>query len=265
MLSVASKKVRSLRLGGLLLSTLALMFTTAQAGDNNVIDAVQPIPHSEMTIASGDGVVKAVLSCGTSRYAHAVLGDAIEAGCLTVEGSDGDIYTAMLPEHQVFEDLIPRIADVDGDGQNDVVVVRSDSDGGAALAIYTIKNEALEELAATPPIGRSFRWLAPVGIADFNGDKKTDVAYIQTPHIGGILKVWTFGDDGFEQIAEKKGFSNHSIGSSRVSTAKLVDYNNDGVMDMALPDQRRKNTVWVTLSPELQILDSKPYKVSYFD
>lgn len=232
-------------------------------------DSHVPIPHSTIAVANGAGIVKAMLSCATDRYAHGVLGDVIEAGCLIVEDEFRAVYQLDLPEHQVFEDLIPRIADINGDDQNDVVLVRSDSRKGAALSIYSLRRSnsetILEELAVTPPIGTANRWLAPFGIADFNNDGATDIAYIQTPHIGGILKVWSIIHGEFQQLVESRGYSNHSIGDIRVSTAKIADYNDDGVMDMALPDQRRLKTVWVTLNPELSVIGSKPYKLDHFD
>ncbi len=224
-----------------------------------------PIPDSIVASSSGKGIVAAMFSCETERYAHAVLGDGIEAGCLIVLDESDRSFTIELPQTQVFEDLEPRIADMNGDGFNDVLVIRSDESAGAAIAIYQIKNDEVVELAATPPIGTPFRWLAPVGIADFNNDAQLDIAYVQTPHIGGILKVWSIIGNEFEQLAELRGFSNHSIGSKRVSTARIIDYNDDGVMDIALPDQSRQKTVWLTLIPELRVLDSQPYRQSYFD
>lgn len=228
-----------------------------------------PIIHSEVTKSDGNGIVKAMLSCATERYAHGVLGDAIEAGCLVVEDDEGSVFKLELPESQVFEDLIPRIADVNADGQNDVVVVRSEQGLGAALAVYNLQlnnsTKQLKLLVDTPSIGTGNRWLAPVGIADFTGDGTVDIAYIQTPHIGGILRVWSFVEGDFIEIAQSRGFSNHRIGDTRVSTSKLDDRNNDGVIDIALPDQRRRNTVWVTLFPEFAVLESKPLLLRDFD
>ncbi len=228
-----------------------------------------PIPHSVVSQSSGEGIVKAMLSCATNRYAHAVLGDAIEAACLIIEDESGSVVQLDLPEHQVFEDHIPRIADINADGQNDVILVRSGSRTGAALTVYTLvrtgSDKQLTELAATPAIGTANRWLAPVGIADFNNDGAQDVAYIQTPHIGGILKVWSIIDGDFQEIMQSRGYSNHRIGDTRVSTAKIKDMNNDGVMDIALPDQGRHKTVWITLYPEFTILQSNSYDPNDFD
>ncbi len=257
---------------GLLLPGLCLLgvgIATAATEVPDKFDKAIPIPHSTVATASGAGIVKAMLSCATDRYAHGVLGDAIEAGCLVVEDESARVYQLDLPEHHVFEDLTPRIDDINADGLNDVVLVRSDSQQGAALTVYSLtdapSDRSLYELAATPPIGLANRWLAPVGIADFNNDGAIDIAYVQTPHIGGILKIWSIVDNQFAQIAESRGYSNHGIGSTRVSTAKLVDINNDGVMDIALPDRRWQKTLWVTFHPEFKLLDSKPYLQSYFD
>lgn len=235
---------------------------------NSNFDDNTPIPHSDVSLSNGEGVVKAMLSCATTRYAHAVLGDTIEAGCLLVEDETGLLFQLDLPDHQVFEDLIPRIADINSDGRNDVVLVRSEVGQGAALAVYSIAtgtDKRLAELAATPPIGTGNRWLAPVGIADFNNDGAKDVAYIQTPHIGGILRVWSYSNGTLMEIAQSPGYSNHHIGDTRVSTAKLQDINGDGVIDIALPDQARRNTVWVTLFPEFKVLRSNEYSLSDFD
>lgn len=246
-------------------AVLPASFANAGTENDSVFSRAEPIPYSTVSQSSGAGIVKAKLACATERYRHGVLGDTIEAGCLVVEDDNQSAYQLDLPEHEVFEDNLPRIADVDGDGRNDVIVVRSDSSEGAALAVYSIIDGSLQELAATPPIGLSNRWLAPVGVADFNKDGAADVAYVQTPHIGGILKVWSIIDDRFQQIAQARGFSNHSIGATRVSTAKIVDYNQDGVPDIALPDQARNSTVWVTLFPNYAVLDVAPYEETYFD
>ena len=237
------------------------------------------IPHSTVATAAGVGINKATLACATDRYAHGVLGDSIEAACLVLENEQGEQFTVELPVSEVFEDLEPRISDIDNNGSNDVVVVRSDSRYGAALVVYSIKGDSAIELFATPPIGRANRWLAPVGVADFNADGQPDIAYVQTPHIGGILKVWSVIDGEFQQFAEKNGFSNHSIGSRRVSTARIVDHNSDGIADIALPDQRRRNTIWLSLNPDIisgndnsgnaivepVVIDQKAYDEAYFE
>lgn len=229
----------------------------------------QPIPHGEIAKASGAGALQAWFSCPTTRYRHAVLGDNIEGGCLLVKDETGVLIRYELEERYVFEDVTPRLADIDGDNRNDVIAVRSDVNLGAALVVYSVKNGQLQELAATPPIGRSFRWLAPAGIADFNRDGQNDIAYVETPHLGGLLRLWTFNDGGLKEITSLRGFSNHSIGASRVSLSRVLDHDNDGAPDLALPSFNGQSIEIVSVSqgPTLSItvIDSLPFDPSFFD
>ena len=48
----------------------------------------------------------------TDRYAHGVLGDAIEWGALELTFADGRVSTFTLPKDHVFEDVAPRLADL---------------------------------------------------------------------------------------------------------------------------------------------------------
>jgi hypothetical protein len=121
----------------------------------------------------------------TVRYRHGILGDAIEAGVLAVEREDGGKILFKLGEESVFEDLTPRLYDIDGDSKDEVVVVRSYLDRGAALSIFGLRDGALVHIAEADPIGRPHRWLNPIGAADFNGDGQVELAAVITPHIGG--------------------------------------------------------------------------------
>ncbi|MCV6586099.1 MAG: FG-GAP-like repeat-containing protein [Marinibacterium sp.] len=169
-------------------------------------------------VASGWGTAAVAQISGaafeqpTTRYPHGVLGDAIEYAALRVDGPDGSA-TFELPRDLVFEDLAPRLWDVDGDGAPEVVVVESHVHKGARLAIYGSRGR----LAATPFIGTRFRWLAPVGAADLDGDGHTEIAYIDRPHLARILRIWRFRDGGLEPVAQAGGLSNHRIGEDFIS------------------------------------------------
>lgn len=160
---------------------------------------------------------RACFAAPTGRYAHGVLGDAIEWGALTMTLADGRSATVTLPETRVFEDVAPRLADLDGVAPPEIVVVESSLDGGASLSIYAFDRGALRPYARTADIGRPNRWLAPVGIADLNGDGELDIAYVETPHLAGVLRVWGFAPGGLTRIAAARGFSNHRIGEEFIS------------------------------------------------
>ncbi len=222
------------------LTLLLLSSTTGYAAAEEDCRYVPGPPDAQPAYASEpqDGeIALAWYGQQTTSYQHGVLGDAIEAGRLYVklQNQSGCGLAFTLPEDSVFEDVTPRIADVTGDGANDVIVIESHQQRGASLAVYGIEDSQLVKLASAPYVGKRFRWLAPVGMADFNNDGIDDVAYVQTPHIGGILKIWSFRDSSPQQLASAGGFSNHRIGENFI-TGGIRDCGNG--VEMVLPDQR---------------------------
>lgn len=179
------------------------------------------LPHSEPATGSQD-IVRAWLADPTDRYPHDVLGDRLEAATLVAETRDGTRLRFELPQNRVFEDLTVRLTDLDGDGRDEMLVVESDAEMGAALAIFGIVDERIDRLAATAFIGRRNRWLNPLGVGDFDGDGRLDVALVATPHIGGILRLYRF--EGYQPtlFAEYRGVSTHAIGSTELGLGRVV-------------------------------------------
>ncbi|MBV2358232.1 VCBS repeat-containing protein [Thalassococcus sp. CAU 1522] len=153
-------------------------------------------------------ILRAEYTDPTTRYAHGVLGDAIEYGALELVLDDGTRLRAVLPEDLVFEDIAPRLADLDGDGDAEVVTVEASQTGGGRLAIW----DETGRIGATPHIGQPNRWLAPVGAADLDGDGAVEIAYVDRPHLARVLRVWRFEGGALTEVAALEGFSNHRIG-----------------------------------------------------
>lgn len=197
------------------------------------------LPGSHVARGSND-ITHAWLAEPTGRYRHFVLGAQYEAASLKVALRDGRTLTLRLPATSVFEDRRPRLADLDGDGRDEVVVVRSYLDRGAALAVVGVRGGKLGIVAETPPIGIPHRWLNPAGIADFDGDGRLDVAYVQMPHVLGRLRVWTLGPQGLTEIASMADTSNHALGSGQLGLAAVADFDGDGVSDLAIASLDRR-------------------------
>lgn len=169
---------------------------------------------SDKPSASLDGW-RAEFSEPTTRYGHDVLGGTPEWGKLCLSG-DGYRGCVTLPQSSVFEDIAPRLADMDGDGSPEAVVVESDAASGAALVIYDLQDGSVTK-TATPNIGTRNRWLAPFAIGDFNADGDMDVAYIDRPHLAKTLRVWSYRKGALVEIASLKGLTNHKIGEDFIS------------------------------------------------
>lgn len=162
---------------------------------------------------TADTITDARFTEPTTRYAHGVLGDTIEYGALEFT-TDNTVVTVRLPQDRVFEDLAPRLADVNRDGAREAIDVESHNKSGAQLAIY---DAAGEKIAATPHIGTRFRWLAPIGAADLDGDGHIEIAYIDRPHLAKTLRIWRFKDGGLAEVAALPGLTNHRIGEDFIS------------------------------------------------
>lgn len=149
----------------------------------------------------------------TRRYPHGVLGDDVEYGALVIHAG-GQKVTVTLPQDRVFEDLSPRLADLNGDGSPEIVVVESQAQKGAQLAIYDLNGQ---KIAATPHIGTRNRWLAPAGIGDLDGDGFVEIAYVDRPHLAKTLRIWRFKHGTLTEIATLPGLTNHRIGEDFIS------------------------------------------------
>jgi hypothetical protein len=202
-------------------------------------------------VVSGDrDVARAWLAEPTIRYDHGILGDKIEAGSLVIETRDGKIHTLRLKTDAVFEDLEPRLADLDGDGHDEIIVVKSYLKRGSALAVVALRKGRYEIVAETPPLGGSHRWLNPAGIADFNGDGKTDIALVRQPHVVGELEVWAYADGYLRKAATLPGTANHIIGARALHLSAVADFDGDGIMDIALPSLDRTHLRIVSFAPQ---------------
>jgi hypothetical protein len=174
---------------------------------------------------SGDRDIAWVwLGSPTSRYPHAALGSPQHAASLHVIAgiASAQQQEYSLPLHRVFEDRVPRLVDLDADGRDEIILVQADAQYGAALVVYGLRNGAIAELARGPHAGSSFRWLNPVGFADFDGDGQLDVASVTTPHIGGVLTLHHYRPPRLEPFARTTEVSNHRMGELEQQLAVIV-------------------------------------------
>ena len=214
-----------------------------------------PLPSADALpdalVAQGSrNIRRAWLTQPTDRYPHGVLGDRIEAAGIRVELANGQQIDFQLGADAVFEDRYPRLTDLDGDGQDEIVVVKSYLDRGASIAVFGIRDGQLALLAETPPVGSPNRWLNPAGFPDLDGDGKLEIAVVITPHIGGTLQVYRYADGGLTPIWSLSGVSNHRLGSRELAMAAVTDLNKDGRHELIIPADGRQIIYQIWLSQD---------------
>ena len=121
-----------------------------------------------------------------------------------------------------------------------MITIRSSTSLGASVTVYGLKNSAVVQRASTDFIGLSNRWLNIAGIASFLGRRGKEIAFVQTPHIGGTLFFYEFAEDKLKRVGSLDGFSNHLIGSKEMRLSAVADINGDGRLDLALPSDDRR-------------------------
>jgi hypothetical protein len=148
----------------------------------------------------------------------------------------------------VFEDLTPRLVDVDRDGRDEILVVRSHQEAGASLMLLGLRGDRLVRLAESQAIGSVNRWINPVGTADFDGDGQIEIAAVETPHIGGQLLIFKIEGRRLREVARFAGYSNHILGSTELGMSAILDANGDGIPDIVVPSQDRRELRAVTFA-----------------
>ncbi len=215
------------------------------------------LPGSQIAIGQHD-IARAWLAEPTDRYDHGILGDKIEAGSLVIETRDGKLQTVRLKSDAVFEDLKPRIADLNGNGHDQVIVVKSYLKRGSALAVIGERTGRYEIVAETPPLGAPHRWLDPVGVGNFSGSHKTDIALVRQPHVVGALEIWGWRDTHLLKIAELPDVANHIAGTRAIDMAVVADFDGDNIPDIAIPSLDRTRLRIVSFAPKGHEIASVP-------
>lgn len=148
---------------------------------------------------------------GSTGYDHAILGSLPEWREVTFQGRSFVFETGFI------EDTAPRKADVDGDGMAEALVVHSRPDLGARLVVLSLPD--LREIAATPHIGQHHRWLAVIGAGDFDPDGRTEIAYIDRPHLARELVFVRLKNGRLQEVDRQSGLTNHRIGDEVTRSA----------------------------------------------
>lgn len=202
-------------MGGKMISRIWLLALSILAAAPVAGAKTQPMP------------IHAEFATPTDRYPHNIMGNlpAHTDLVVTLQACAGcpnrpATLTARLPDPLVFEDLAPRLADLNRDGVPEIIVVESHQQRGSRLAVWEVAlHQGRPELrrgATTDFIGTRFRWLAPIGAADLDGDGRVDIAYVEKPHLDKVLRIVRREGARLRPVASMRGVTNHAIGQETI-------------------------------------------------
>ncbi|WP_193180218.1 FG-GAP repeat domain-containing protein [Nisaea sediminum] len=235
----------------------ALVAVPGTAWPSTVVALLPPVVRDGRIGRDGTGRILAWYAEETEQYRHGALGDPVEALALVVREDDGKPALYQTSGDEVFEDLEPRIVDLDNEphGRPEIVTIVASAEEGAAIAVFGMSRDpngdpALVRLATSSHIGSGFRWLNIAGIADFDGDGFTEIAYVDRPHIRGELVFLEWRGGRLREQERAGGFANHHGGSTVQDLSEVADVDGDGIPDLLLPDRGYRHFVAIGFGPD---------------
>jgi len=229
--------------------------------NEQILHSVQALPDARILTDENDRIL--FLSDPTYNYAHAVLGDAIEAASITLIDPKNSTFQIrkIIPETgDVIEGISPIWVDMDLDGTREIIVTQSNHVDGARIVVYREDGSILAESA---PIGKGFRWMHQIAAAQFVDGGPLELAILRTPHIGGEIEIMGLVQDRLEVQASLSGYSTHKLGSRNLDAALVADFNGDGIIEIIVPGQEQSTltgiqyTAGVLIPVWTQLLDAQ--------
>jgi hypothetical protein len=245
-LTLACIGVTQLHFAGISFAMGLMVAPSTEAQCGVVIPALPPAPAASAKRIEGSKVAHgqkdiawAWLGTPTTRYPHKALGSATHAATVHVLAAPAlgqqQELVYRLPFNRVFEDLTVRLVDIDADGRDEMIVIESDALRGSSVVVLGLRavppakagdkaknTMAITEIARSAPTGATFYWLNPIGVADFDGDGRLDIASVTTPHVGGILNLYHYRPPMLESFAKVMDISNHRMGDPEQDLAVIV-------------------------------------------
>jgi hypothetical protein len=182
----------------------------------------------------------ALLTDRTDRYRHGALGDDLEGGSLSVLDTSAETPRVLacrsVGPPDVIEGVKPIVADVDGDGEPELLVTLATSGAGARLAAFDPDGR---RVAAGPPIG-SGGWRHQLAVAPFGPDGAVEVAAVRKPHVEHRLEFARYRAGELSVVAALDGFRTHTYGSINPDGALAGDLDADGRVELLAPETARR-------------------------
>ncbi|MDP8939449.1 MAG: hypothetical protein M3N10_04000 [Actinomycetota bacterium] len=186
----------------------------------------------------GAGGTLAFLSDPTERYAHGVLGDAVEADSITLLRPGGEALEAgVLPPVSggVFEQISPLWFEAPGVEGELLAVTESTPELATRVSVYSLDGSLV---AAGPFIGEPLKWRHLLAAGPFGPNGEVELVDTLTPHIGGTVEFYRpdFDSGSLDVVATQRGYTSHRIYTRNLDTVRAGDLDGDSRWELLVPN-----------------------------
>ncbi len=204
------------------------------------------LPDTRVVQISPEKVL--VLAEPTDRIRHSALGDNLEAtAVVVVTVGVNEVETIYQSGDDVIESIAPLLADVDGDGIDDVVLtVSNDSQIWVAVASTTGSGV----VAISDPADRLLGWRQLVAVGPLGPNGQTEFAEVLHPDAQGSLRFLGLSGGKLGVLATRTGYRSHEFGTRNLEQAVAADVDRDGNVEVVLPTLDRQRIAGVRHGPD---------------
>ena len=204
------------------------------------------LPDTRVVQISPEKVL--VLAEPTNRFPHSALGDNLEAtAVVVVTVGVNEVEAIYRSEDNVIESIAPLLADVDGDGIDDVALtVSNDRDAWILVASSTGGGV----MAISDPVDRLLGWRQLVAVGPLGPTGQTEIVEVLYPDAQGSVRFLSMSGGKLGIVATRTGYRSHEFGARNLEQAVAADVDRDGHVEVILPTLDRQHIAGVRHGPD---------------
>ena len=204
------------------------------------------LPDTRVVQISPEKVL--VLAEPTDRFPHSALGDNLEAtSVVVVTVGVNEVETIYRSGDDVIESIAPLLADVDGDGVDDVVLIVS-NDSEAWLVVVSSTGGGV--VAISDPVDRLLGWRHLIAVGPLGPTGQTEIAEVLYPDAQGSVRFLSLSGGKLGVVATRTGYRSHEFGARNLEQAVAADIDRDNYVELIVPTLDRQHIAGVRHGPD---------------
>ncbi len=204
------------------------------------------LPDTRVVQVSPEKVL--VLAEPTDRFPHSALGDNLEAtSVVVVTVGVNEVETIYRSGDDVIESIAPLLADVDGDGVDDVVLIVS-NDSEAWLVVVSSTGGGV--VAISDPVDRLLGWRHLIAVGPLGPTGQTEIAEVLYPDAQGSVRFLSLSGGKLGVVATRTGYRSHEFGARNLEQAVAADIDRDNYVELIVPTLDRQHIAGVRHGPD---------------